>query len=444
MDLLRDTWQTLFLLLTNPVGPGFWELIYKFVPFVVFLELPVYAIMLLGIARYALRLDLEIAEERNFHPRVTCLVPCYSEGEAVQRTIKSLLMQNYPGHIETIVIVDGAQQNSHTLRAALALAPLFRESTHRSLQVIPKWQRGGKVSSLNMGFHLARADIVFALDGDISFDYDMILNATQHFEDPGVVGLAGSLRVRNARVNLVTRMQALEYMLTIQAAKVGLNEFNAVNIVSGALGAFRREFVLQIGAFDSGTAEDLDLVLRIKAYFGRHPGLRIVFEPRVMGYTDAPESWRGFFKQRMRWDGDLYYLYVRKHHMVFTPRLMGWTNLIFQVWTGLFFQLVMPFIILFYSLAIFALYPPHFVLAVWILMYLLYLGISVLFFFSYILVISERRMEDLELGWLLVFLPIYTFVQRLWNGLATLKEAACKAHLDSSMAPWWVLRKSKF
>jgi cellulose synthase/poly-beta-1,6-N-acetylglucosamine synthase-like glycosyltransferase len=444
MELLNNTWATLLLLLTSPLGQGWWDLILKLIPFVIFLELPVYVVILLGIVRYALRLDLQIPEERSYYPKVTCLIPCYSEGQAVQRTIKSLLLQNYPGKIETIVIVDGAEQNRHTYQAALAMMPFFDGNARRRLQVIPKWQRGGKVSSLNMGFQLTTDEIVFALDGDISFDYNMVLNATQHFADPGVVGLAGSLRVRNARVNLVTRIQALEYMLTIQAAKVGLNEFNAVNIISGALGAFRREFVLKIGGFDSGSAEDLDLVLRIKSYFGRHPGLRIVFEPRVMGYTDAPETWRGFFKQRMRWDGDLYYLYVRKHHLAFAPRLMGWSNLFFQVWTGLFFQLVMPFIILFYSLAIFTLYPPHFVFAIWILIYLMYMVVALLFFLAYIVVISDRRVEDLQLSLLLVILPLYTYAQRIWNALATLKEATCKAHLDSSMAPWWVLRNSKF
>ena len=36
------------------------------------------------------------------------------------------------------------------------------------------------------------------------------------------------------------------------------------------------------------------------------------------------------------------------------------------------------------------------------------------------------------------------FLQRVNNALATLKQMTCSAHLDSSMAPWWVLRKSRF
>jgi cellulose synthase/poly-beta-1,6-N-acetylglucosamine synthase-like glycosyltransferase len=444
VELLRDTWDMLLLLLTSPFGHGWLDLVFKLVPFVVFLELPVYLIILLGIARYALRRDLELPEERTFYPLVSCLITCYGEGDDVRRTIISLAEQRYPGHIEIIPLVDGALQNSHTYNAALSMIPYVQGIDGRSLRVVPKWQRGGRVSSLNMGLSIATGEIVMALDGDTSFDNDMVLNATRHFENPTVVGVAGSLRVRNAFVNLISRLQAIEYLLSIHASKVGLSEFNVVNNISGAFGVFRRRFIEMAGGWDTGTAEDLDLTLRIKNYFGRYPQLRILFEPRAMGHTDAPITWRAFFKQRMRWDGDLYYLYVRKHALSFSPQLLGWRNMVLQIWTGLFFQIVMPFIILFYSLAIFLFYPPALVMALWCLIYMLYMLISAVFYFAHVVLISERRGEDLRLAWLLPLLPLFTFVQRIWNALATLKEMTCRSHLDSSMAPWWVLRRSKF
>jgi hypothetical protein len=48
------------------------------------------------------------------------------------------------------------------------------------------------------------------------------------------------------------------------------------------------------------------MTMRIKQYFGRHPGLRIVFDPHAVGHTDAPDTWRVFFRQRLRWDGDMF------------------------------------------------------------------------------------------------------------------------------------------
>jgi hypothetical protein len=115
-----------------------------------------------------------------------------------------------------------------------------------------------------------------------------------------------------------------------------------------------------------------------------------------------------------------------------------------QVWTGLYFQLLMPYIILIYTFFVFAFYPAGLVLATWALVYLLYILVNAIFFGVHVFLLSERPSEDWRLAWLLPFLPLFMFAQRVNNALATLKQMTCSAHLDSSMAPWWVLRKSKF
>jgi hypothetical protein len=44
----------------------------------------------------------------------------------------------------------------------------------------------------------------------------------------------------------------------------------------------------------------------------------------------------------------------------------------------------------------------------------------------------------------LLLFPGFAFITRTWNAVSTLAEMFTKSHLDSSMAPWWVLRKTKF
>lgn len=442
--IIAEMWHTFLTLILTPFQNGMMLFALKFIPFVLFLELPLYIFTLLGVVRYFLRKDSEIPERRVYFPRVSCIVTCYSEGKDVEKTIVSLAEQIYPGVIEILPMIDGARQNENTFDAAKAMESYVQGLPQRILRVIPKWQRGGRVSSLNTGLSLATGEIVMALDGDTSFDNNMVHDAVAHFSDQNVVGVAGSLRVRNAFTNLITRLQGLEYLLSIHASKVGLSEFNVVNNISGAFGIFRKSFLERIGGWDSGTAEDLDITLRIKNYFGRHPNLKIVFEPKAMGHTDAPDTWRDFFNQRLRWDGDLYYLYVRKHALSFSPGMIGWRNLIMQLWSGVFFQLVMPFVIIVYSVYVFAVLSTGFVLAVWALVYLVYLLITLMYYIVFITMVSERKAEDLRLAWIIAFFPLFTFFTRVWNAVATLKEVTMKAHLDSSMAPWWVLRKTKF
>jgi cellulose synthase/poly-beta-1,6-N-acetylglucosamine synthase-like glycosyltransferase len=444
MQILAQALEAFWQLLISPFNQGVWIFVFKFIPYVLFFELPMYLIILLGMMRYVARQSQEPPYKPPFHPRVACIIIASGEGDAVAPTIRSLAEQIYPGFIEVICIVDGAARNRATCEAARRMQTEVRRLPGRTLTVVPKWQRGGRVSSMNSGLRLTRAEVLIAVDGDTSFDNDMVAHVAGHFRDPRVVGVSGCLRVRNASESLWSRFQAIEYALSIHATKVGLSEFNIVNNISGAFGVFRRSFLEAIGGWDCGTAEDLDLTLRIKNYFGRHPELRIRFDPRAIGHTDVPPTLKGFLMQRLRWDGDLFYLYVRKHRFSFTPSILGWSNLIMLLWTGFFFQLVMPFVILLYTLWIWWFFPLPYVLAVSALVYLFYLVMTLLFFIVFITFFSERPRQDLKLVPFLPLSPIFTFFSRLWAGVATVWEILAKSHLDSTMAPWYVLRKTKF
>jgi cellulose synthase/poly-beta-1,6-N-acetylglucosamine synthase-like glycosyltransferase len=447
MDVTTDlavAWLTFQGLCADALRTEWAQVAMKFFPFVVIFELPVQAAVMLGTVRYWLRLNQPGARQASFHPPVSCIITCYSEGDDVRKTIDSLTEQLYPGHIEMLAVVDGAHQNRRTADAVRAMLGVVNSRPRRRLELVAKTQRGGRVSSLNQGLAIARGSIVMALDGDTSFDNDMVRNAVRHFTDPNVVAVSGNLRVRNAFKTLTTRLQALEYMLSIHLSRTGLNEFNAVNNISGAFGIFRRDFLRHIGGWDSGTAEDLDLTLRIKKYFARHPAMRILFEPRAMGHTDAPEAFGQFLNQRLRWDGDLSYLYLRKYRDSLRPSLLGWTNFIAYLWTGLFFQLALPFVLLAYMSVVFLIYPPAFVLGTLAFVYAFYWLLTVAMYVEYLVLLSERPRHDLRFWWVTLLFPAFAFATRAWNAVSTLSEMFTRSHLDSSMAPWWVLRKTKY
>ena len=445
LALLHGTWLTLRSLLEGAFSPEWARVAIKFFPFVLLFELPVQLFVMLGaLRRHLAEKRAARATPTPYFPRVSCIITCYSEGKDVQKTIRTLTEQLYAGHIELLAIVDGSVQNRPTLEALKALVPYVDRSPRRRLHVIPKIQRGGRVSSLNQGLALATGEIVMALDGDTSFDNDMIRNAVRHFADPNVVAVAGNLRVRNVRDTLVTRLQALEYMLSIHLSRCGLDAFNLVNNISGAFGVFRRRFITQIGGWDSGSAEDLDLTLRIKKYFGRNPRLRIRFEPRAMGHTDVPRTMSQFLRQRLRWDGDLSYLYLRKFRHALRPGLLGMRNFIALIWTGFLFQLALPFVVVGYSSYVFFVYPPTVVLGLLAFVYLFYALLTAAMYLEYLLICSERRALDVKLAWLVPVFAGFTFLTRCWSAVATLSEIFLKSHLDSAMAPAWVLRRTKF
>ncbi|MGP1719088.1 glycosyltransferase family 2 protein [Shewanella frigidimarina] len=411
-------------------------------PLIFIYELPLMMLVISGVLRFHYINFINIPKESFYQPKVSCIITCYAEGKAVMSTISSLIEQTYDGEIEIIAVVDGAVQNAKTYQAALLSAAACK-ANNRKVIVLPKWQRGGRVSTLNAGLHIASGEIVINADADTSFDNDMVAQVVPYFEDPNVPALAGALRVRNVKESLFTRMQAIEYLISIQGGKTGLSQWNLINNISGAFGAFRRKFLIQIGGWDTHTAEDLDLTVRIKQYFKRHPNWRIPFATLAIGHTDAPVTLKELVWQRLRWDGDLLFLYFRKHWPAFTPRLLGFSTFVFTLVYGFLQNVLMPFIILIYSIGIVVMYPWQFVMSISIILYCIYFCILLFFYLFVLIALSERLKQDLYLlKWLPIY-PFYALFMRMVCVFALLNEIARRSHEESSMAPWWVLKRGR-
>ncbi|TVU70680.1 glycosyltransferase family 2 protein [Cobetia crustatorum] len=414
-------------------------------PLLILFELPLAAIVITGMVGHLRNRgrggphDADAMPQR--YPSVSCLVLCYSEGEGVAESAQTLLHQEYPGHVEVIMVIDGATANQATLLAARRQAAAFRRLPNRTLRVIPKWQRGGRVSSLNTGLGFATGELVYALDGDTGFAPDMITRSVVVFEDPDVLAAAGNLRIRNRTKSLVTRLQSLEYLLSIEYGRTGLARWNLINNISGAFGIFRTDIVRQVGGWDTHTAEDLDLTLRLKQYQRRHPHMRLAFIPDAIGYTDGPETVRSLASQRMRWEGDLYFVYLRKHWRGIRPRLMGRAGTLFTLTYGLVQSVALPFVIGGYVVWWYATQPPVYAVTISVLLYLIYLVLCSWYALVGFLCVSRDPRSTLrDMAWLPV-IPLYQLALRLLALVAILNEILRRSHEETSMAPWWVLRR---
>ena len=412
------------------------------VPLILCYELPLMLLVVLGILRFYHQQYLTVPRQSLYRPKVSLVITCYAEGDAVRSTIESFTEQVYDGELQIIAVVDGAVQNSHTYRVAMQAAKELSRPG-REVLVLPKWQRGGRVSTLNAGLSIATGEIVINADADTSFDNDMVSQVVPYFEDPNVPALGGALRVRNVNDSFWTRMQSIEYLISMQGGKTGLGQWNLLNNVSGAFGAFRREILVQIGGWDTHTAEDLDLTLRFKQYFARHPDWYIPFATLAIGHTDAPADLKTLVWQRLRWDGDLLFLYFRKHWPAFTPKLLGTGTFLFTLLYGFLQNVLMPFVIVFYGIGLIFAYPWQFLLSIGITIYGFYLGFLVFFFVLVLAAISERPKLDRRLAFWLPIYPFYALFMRLVCAFALLNEVLRRSHEESSMAPWWVMKRGR-
>lgn len=96
-----------------------------------------------------------------------------------------------------------------------------------------------------------------------------------------------------------------------------------------------------------------------------------------------------------------------------------------------------------FNFYIFIFYPTTVVLAVLSCLYVIYLVFIAMTFLIYLSLISERIQEDREmLLWLLIY-PFYALFMRFVTAFAMINEIVRRSHEESSMAPWWVLKRGK-
>jgi cellulose synthase/poly-beta-1,6-N-acetylglucosamine synthase-like glycosyltransferase len=72
---------------------------------------------------------------------------------------------------------------------------------------------------------------------------------------------------------------------------------DCIMVVPGAIGAFRRQVLDQVGSVSTDTlAEDTDLTMAINRV-----GWRVVYEARARAWTEVPTTLRQLWRQRYRW-----------------------------------------------------------------------------------------------------------------------------------------------
>lgn len=222
-----------------------------------------------------------------YRPPVSVLIAAYNEQKVIGRTIQAVLNSGY-NPLEVIVVDDGSKDGT-----AEEVQRLF--ASHPQVRLI-RQPNQGKAAALNNAIQHATGEILVALDADTIFLPDTIPNLVRRFADPRVGAVAGNVKVGN-RVNVLTRWQAIEYITSQNLDRRAYSLLNAVTVVPGAVGAWRREAVLQAGGYERDTmAEDMDLTWRL-----RRAGWRIETANDAIGLTEAPDNLKGLFKQRFRW-----------------------------------------------------------------------------------------------------------------------------------------------
>jgi cellulose synthase/poly-beta-1,6-N-acetylglucosamine synthase-like glycosyltransferase/peptidoglycan/xylan/chitin deacetylase (PgdA/CDA1 family)/spore germination protein YaaH len=300
-------------------------------------------------------------------PKVSIIVPGYNEEVTIVKTIENLLNSYYP-NFEIIVVDDGSKDNTFKIVAD-------KYAGHPKVVIYTK-PNGGKASALNFGIEKATGNYLVCIDADTILMPEAISKMMPLFVDEKVVAVAGNVQVGNT-VNLLTNWQSIEYISSQNFDRRAFDYINSIMVVPGAIGAFRKSAVIEVGAFAIDTlAEDCDLTLRLL-----RAGYRVRSCNEAISLTEAPETLKMFLKQRFRWTFGIMQSFWKHHDLLFAkkPRNLGWillpNLLIFQ----LILPLLSPIVDIYFIIGLFSKHPLPIVLA-YFAYFAIDIGISMLAF----------------------------------------------------------------
>lgn len=258
--------------------------------------------IIMGIGRLVFMVVLAIREKRKDKglsydykllenaPFVSIIVPAYNEEVNAVSSLNNLLKQDYPNF--NIIFVDDGSKDETYKKVCGAL------SDNNKIKIFTK-PNGGKASALNFGLQQTNAEYVVCIDADTKLYQNAVSIMMLHFmsengKDIGAV--AGNVKVGN-QVNLLTKWQAIEYTTSQNFDRLAYSNINAITVVPGAIGAFRKAAIDDAGGLTTDTlAEDCDLTIRIL-----RAGYLVENENKAIAMTEAPEKIKQFVKQRTRW-----------------------------------------------------------------------------------------------------------------------------------------------
>ncbi|MBD5586759.1 glycosyltransferase family 2 protein [Clostridium botulinum] len=243
--------------------------------------------------------------ENEKYPKVSILVPAHNEEKVIGRTVKSILLLNYPkDKMELIVINDNSSDN--TKEILKQIQEEYRPYNFKIINTDNITGGRGKSNALNIGYKHSSGDFIAVYDADNTPDK----NALKYLmgtiiKDEGLGAVIGKFRTRNKDRNMLTRfinIETLSFQWMCQAGR-----WNLLNLctIPGTNFVVRKNIIQKLNGWDpKAIAEDTEISFRIYEL-----GYKIKFVPYSVTWEQEPENLKVWFKQRTRWaKGNIYVL----------------------------------------------------------------------------------------------------------------------------------------
>ncbi|MBN2094781.1 MAG: glycosyltransferase family 2 protein [Candidatus Aenigmarchaeota archaeon] len=218
-------------------------------------------------------------------PSVTILIPAYNEEKGICKCLKTCLNLDYPKNLLKIIVInDGSKDN--TLKEC-------RKIKNPRIRVISK-KNTGKADSLNYALRFVKTDYIATMDAD-SFPKKDYLRRIVGELGGDIVAVSPAMKISKSRT-LMQKIQWVEYIFSIYLRKL-FAVLDCQYVLPGPGSVYKTELIRKMGGWDKDSiVEDMELAFRMQL-----EGRRMENSTTAVVYTEAPETFRELFNQRIRW-----------------------------------------------------------------------------------------------------------------------------------------------
>ncbi len=220
-------------------------------------------------------------------PFVSVVMPVRNEGAAIERSLTSVLAQDYPADRLEVLVADGRSTDDTRER-------ILRLATGRANVVLVDNPGRIVATGLNAALDLAKGEIVVRVDGHCEIAPDYVRRAVAHLADGELAGVGGPIETvgENPVADAIAIAMSSRFGVGGSAFRVGRAEHSLVDTV--AFPAYPRRVIDEAGPFDEELVRNQDDEYNYRL---RKAGGKLLLAPDVRSRYFSRANLRSLWRQ---------------------------------------------------------------------------------------------------------------------------------------------------
>lgn len=337
-------------------------------------------------------IDQKEVIELQYYPEITLIVPVYNSEDTLKACIQSIYESNYPKDLIRVLLVNNQSKDNSF--------DIYTKAKEEFKGLYMSWMNSkqGKSKALNAALYSSEGKYIIHIDSDGILHPDALKNMVTMFEqNPKIHCLTGTIITNPEAIEatnsffqrLIRKVEFFEYCQAFLAGRNFESEFNNIYTVSGAFSGFRKSAILKTQLYNTDTVcEDTHITFQVRDVLKKSVKLC----PNAIFFVEPIANWNQLYIQRQRWQrGE-----IEVAHMFLSKRLYMGKGFLKDVTIRLImYDHTFAFPRMIWYFAIICLtymgYPMKYVAISILIVYVLYVFTSFLFYISVSIFLKQYR-----------------------------------------------------